>query len=140
MTLTDFGVTVNDVLEKIPLDTSQITSTTEPVSTVSLAGFIQDASSDLRGLLERSGLKVDSLGADTLRQMKTAVEAYVVAEALDAMGFMSMEARKYRQKWTDLYDRYSANPSTLADQRSRFKSNVRPKTRRAEFVGTDYEY
>src|SRR5690606_16440379 len=51
MALTDFGVMVDDVLEKLPLDTSQVSATTEPLSTVDIMGFIQDASSSLVGLM-----------------------------------------------------------------------------------------
>lgn len=141
MALTDFSVTVDDVLEKLPLDTSQITATTEPVSTTDIEGFVQDASSELRAVIDRAGIGYDSINDDTKRQMQSAVEAYAVAEALDAMGVTGRQYDKYRGKWEEARDRYTAQPSTMATSKARFKSNIdTDKSTSAEFVGTGYEF
>lgn len=141
MALTDFSVTVSDVLEKLPLDTSQISATTEPVSTTDIEGYVQDASSELRAVLDRAAINIASINDDTKRQMQSAVEAYAVAEALDAMGVTGRQYDKYRDKWRDVYDRYTAQPSALATSKSRVKSNIDTgKTTSAEFVGTGYEF
>jgi len=110
--LTSFGVTNADVLERVPLDTSQVDASSEPINTGDIDEFIQDASSAFVAILQRAGLDPASLNDDTQRQVQGAVEAYAVAEVLDVIGIGDVE--RYRQKYERLREMYASKPSMLS--------------------------
>jgi hypothetical protein len=138
MSLTDLQVTVDDVLAELPLDTSQVTSSSEPVSTGDIENWIQDGTSELANTLKRSGVVVDQLDGDSLQQLQKAVESYAVAQALDATGFLSERMEKYRRKWRELRDRYAANPQSVSPNRTSVQSSQDPDSADRSFQGHNF--
>jgi hypothetical protein len=56
MAIYDYGVTPADVKQKAPVDTRLIGVGTEPVSDGDLTEWIEEAASDLTGVLSKSGI------------------------------------------------------------------------------------
>jgi len=123
---TDIGVTVADVLRHLPVDTSQISATTSPLSTVDVGVFIQDGTSEMMGIIGKDGLEDSDLSSDSLVQIQAAVKAYAVSESLDAIGVRGTEYDKWRRKWTDIRDRYADRPALVTGTRNRVFSTVVP--------------
>lgn len=141
MALTSFGVTNADVLERVPLDTSQVDASSEPINTGDIDEFIQDASSAFVAILQRAGLDPASLNDDTQRQVQDAVEAYAVAEVLDVIGIGNVE--RYRQKYERLREMYASRPSMLSTVNGgRVRSNISTASTKpaAEFIDPSYRY
>lgn len=141
MALTSFGVTSSDVLERVPLDTSQVGAATEPISTADIDTYIQDASSSFVAILQRAGLDPANLNDDTERQVQDAVEAYCVAEVLDVIGIGDVE--RYRAKYDRLREEYASRPSMLSTVNGgRVRSNISTSSLKptAEFIDPGYRY
>jgi len=144
MALTTFSVTSDDVLERVPFDTTNVGASSKPVSTGDIDTYIQDASSRMVAVLTRAGLDPGALNDDTERQIQDAIESYCVAEILDVIGVGSgQQITRYRQNFNQLLDEYKRNPSMLSTSNSgRVKSNISQSTTKpdAEFIDTDYRY
>jgi hypothetical protein len=110
----------------LPVDTSQISATTSPLSTVDVGVFIQDGTSEMMGIIGKDGLEDSDLSSDSLVQIQAAVKAYAVSESLDAIGVRGTEYDKWRRKWTDIRDRYADRPALVTGTRNRIFSTVVP--------------
>ena len=142
MATTDFGVTTAEVLAKAPVDSSQISATSVPVSTSDVEDFVDDADSQMAGLLNAAGISSGSLTDDAKRQIQEAIKAYAVAELLDAMGALGRDYDKYRDKWSETYQRYANRPQMLNERVVRTKTNINTSSTKpdAEFIGTGYQF
>jgi hypothetical protein len=123
---TSLSVTAADVIRHLPVDASQITATTVPLSTVDIDVFIQDGTSELMGVIGKDGLDSTDLSGDALVQIQAAVKAYAVSESLDAIGVRGADYEKWRRKWEDIRDRYADRPALVVGTRNRVFSTVVP--------------
>jgi hypothetical protein len=137
---TSLGITAADVIRHLPIDASQISATTHPLSTSDIDVFIQDGTSEIAGIVGKDGLEASSLDGDALVQVKAAVKAYAVAESLDAIGVRGQDYAKWRKKWESFRDRYGDRPALLATTRNRVYSNVQDGRLGDDFNDPKYQY
>ena len=141
MTIYSFGVEAGDVLEKVPIDTSQVGPSTTPVSTGDVEEYILDRSAEAAGLLAKGGLTdEENLDETTERQVALYVR---VASALDMLDKMPMSAPEQRSDLSSERGRLYAmlnNPQLLRQRKARSRSNVdENSTATHDFTG-DYQY
>jgi hypothetical protein len=109
-----FGVTILDVIENLPIDASQITATTAPISTVSLESWILEGEDDLTSVLRRAGHDPSSVSDEIRGQMRKAVRAYATAQALKAYGLVGAQYQDYLGEYQRLYERFQEDPTTIS--------------------------
>jgi hypothetical protein len=137
---TSLSVTAADVIRHLPIDASQITATTVPLSTVDIDVFIQDGTSEIMGIVGKDGVELADLTGDALVQVQAAVKAYAVAESLDAIGVRGSEYDKWRRKWEDIRDRYADRPALVAVNRNRVFSTVQEGRLNDDFNDPTYRF
>lgn len=141
MAVTDFGVTSGDVIAHLPIDASNISATTVPLSTTDIDAYIDDASAKMAGVLQGAGLSAASLDDDATAQIASAVKWYAVAECYGALGHSKKASDDARQRWVEVYTTYKANPRAISGKSSRVRSNVdTTRSRKKRFIGTTYKF
>lgn len=141
MATTDYGVTAADVQAKLPLS-NPLTATTKPVSTSDVDEFIDDADSQMSGVLRNAGISLDDLDDDTTRQVQEAIKNYAAAQALSALNVRGQLQSQMMDQWREVYQRYQQRPQLLTKRVTRIKHNVDTddSATTAGFVGRDYKY
>ena len=140
MALSDFNVSVSDVVQKLPINASSISATTTPLSTTDIEAFISDAESIFAGLLSAQGRGVGELSEDALRQIQGGIKAYAVSECFLALGFPSKGSDDQRARFDEVRSMYASSPQSLAGSASRVKSNVDTSGIKKRFVGRQYKF
>lgn len=115
----DFNVTVNSVIDRLPVDMSQVTATTDPVSTVAIQDWIDEASAELTSLLHSKGFSEDTLPSTVRDMMKRAVRSYAASQALKAFGLIGNQYSEHMASYERIYEKYSQNQATGDRTRSR---------------------
>lgn len=118
-----FNVGITDILDKLPYDSSQITATTEPISTVKIEGFIKQVEGELVALLRKAGIRPESMSQEVSDQMAVAVRAFATSESLKALGSHGSEMDRYHQEYRDIYVRYDERPERLSGVSTKVKTN-----------------
>lgn len=127
--LSDFQVTTQDVLDKLPIIGDQVSATTAPLSTGDVDDAIQDGESRFAELLRRQGKDPGTLTDDQKRQIQTAVEAYAVAECMDIIGAVGARYDQYRNKAEEIFDRFNQDDSQVANNaKSKVITNIDDST------------
>lgn len=136
-----FGVTTARVIRRLPVDSSEVTATTE-LSIDDVEGYIKDAAAAIHGLLAQAGVDPDSIDDVTEQQCASYVEAKAVADSMDQMGASTAPGYGiYRQRADQVYNRLAARPQTLNQQVTRAQySGPKGKTLRRDFTGRNYEF
>lgn len=138
MATSTFGVTTADVIARLPFDASQISASSK-VTTSDLEGYLEDGASQLVGVIKAAGLSPGSLDDDTSTQMRAAVCAYAVAQALDRLGYSGKTRDDALRRFEDARLRYSQQHHQLAARGERFRSNISRSSSAREF-GSDFEW
>jgi len=124
MAVTTFGITFSDVLPDLPINSASISTTSTPISTGDLTAYIEDAGSQLSGVMQIAGLDPASLSDDAIQQAQAAIKSYAVGKALQHLGYSGSKLDGAFSRWREQYDRYKANPRLLKGKGSRVRSNV----------------
>jgi hypothetical protein len=142
----DYNVTVDNVLDRIPMNTSQIGPSTEPIDTGDVEDAIDGAASDVSGAIERNGIDGSDLSDEAHRQLEKVVRDGAAAEIMRRTGHV--DSSTYDSLETD-YDEAAnkyADSSHLDrdDGGGRVESSVGgdnriPDEQRSPFRGTDWE-
>lgn len=141
MATSDFGVAWGDVVAHLPIDTTDISATSTPLSTADIEAYIVDASVNFAGLLQQAGMVPIGLSDDATAQIASAIKWYAVAESFAALGYSKKSSDDARARYEAAYSRYANNSRAVSGRGSRVRSNVdTTQTRTRRFIGTDYKF
>lgn len=141
MAIYNFGLVVDDVLNDLPVDSTQIGANSTPVSTGKIEEWINDRSAMAIGMLSRAGISnVEELDDTTQRQVRIYIKSSVVADAMDKMAMSTQSGYgRYREKAATARE-VLTNAQLLKRRVGRMRSNVdTDKTPRRDFTG-DYQF
>lgn len=136
-----YNVAVNDVLTYLPI--SAVTATSRPLSTGDIEAFIEDAASQMTGVLENAGVDPTGLDDDTTAQVQEAIIKGAVYSALQKVpGVSEQRLQRALNDWIGLRDRYMDSPRSLTKRRTRALSNVSTASNKtpSTFEGIGYEF
>jgi len=140
MSLADFSVTVDDVVQDLPI----VAESLGPdmfLSEADIEEWIQEAESSIAEMLRSQGKEISQLNADQVNQVERAVEAYAVAEALDKLGAVGNKYDRFREKWESIESKIRANDDEIGDApKNGVVTNISDKTPHTDFRGVDYEF
>ena len=139
MAIDSLNVTVDEVLGRIPFDTSQVGANTDPISTSDVEDAIEGAASDMTGVLSRSGTDSSSLKDEELRQIQTAVRDGAAADLMAREGHVGDVQQELKEAFEDAKDKYSDSAELAGTAGGRVKSNVDTSPdRESPWKGTDH--
>lgn len=140
MSLADFSVTVDDVVQDLPI----VAESLGPdmfLSEADIEEWIQEAESSIAEMLRSQGKEISELNADQTNQVERAVEAYAVAEALDKLGAVGNKYDRFREKWGSIESKIRANDDEIGDAPNNgVVTNISDKAPHTDFRGVDYEF
>ncbi len=111
--------TVNSVISRTPdVDLSQITATTEPVSTVSIEDWLDEALHELSALADNHG--IDETNENVISQFQRASRAYASAQIIKRLGG---DWEPLMDKYQDTYDRYDQKPENVGGSAQKVKAS-----------------
>lgn len=113
----DFAVTVNSILDRLPMDSSQITATTEPINTGAIESWIEEATSEMASLMRQRGFTPDSISTEALGMAKRAIRSYASSEALKAFGLMGDQYSNALSEYERIFDKYKDDVAALRSER-----------------------
>lgn len=135
-----FGVDYGDVLQHLPIDSSQIGPSSEPISTSDLALYIEEAGGEVAGYLQKMNYDTSDLTEDILAQLRNAITSYAVMRALGAMGYSGAlydnARREYNRQLRQLGDR----PTLAAGYPRKNQSTISSQPPPSRFIGSNYEF
>lgn len=139
--MSSFGLTYSDVLGDLPFRTTGISTTTK-VSTTDLTGWIATAGAELAGVLAKAGIGDDplTLDADVLEQVRAAIRAYCVWQALLKLGQSAGLMASKRDEYKRLVEQYRDRPALLKGQGSEYRSNIGKTPCRPRRFGGDHKW
>lgn len=141
MAIHDYNVTASDVLDKIPLDTSMIDGSSEPVSTTTIDGYIDEAASELSGLLRRADVDGTKLEAEAEKHIQTAILNYAAAETLSKLGHTGRDYTQKRARYEDVKQTLKGSAKQLDTERGGgVKSTVNTSRATSEFQRDSYGF
>lgn len=128
-----YGVTVDDVLRVVQIDTRAITDTSYPVSRSDVQTYIDDAGSELAGLMSKGGMSIDadSVDANTKGFLARGIKAYGAMQVLLTLSQTGALYDRQKEQWDDVRSRLANNPNAVVAAPSTFRGNV-PSTRASE--------
>ncbi len=135
-----FGVDYGDVLQHLPIDSSQIGPSSEPISTSDLALYIEEAGGELAGYLAKMGYDTDDLTADVLAQLRNAIVSYAVQRALGAMGYSGALYDNARREYQRILKALGDRPALAAGYSRKPATNINPMPPPSRFGGSTYEF
>lgn len=118
-----FDLTWQDVLPELPFDTASIGTTSTP-SSADLTKYIEDAGSQLAGVLTKAGIALTGLDANTLRQVQDAIKAYAAAKAMGKIGYAGRERDARQARFDRLLADFASRPQLLAGGQASPRTNV----------------
>lgn len=131
-----FDISVVQIIDRLPPDFSQITTTTIPVNTVLIEEFIEEASSDIINLLKQAGITSYN---DTIKaQVRRAITTYAVSESLKAFGLIGDQYRAMREEYDAIYDSFK-KPERLG-QGTRAVGRSVARTSRSRYLNKDLKF
>lgn len=113
-----YGLTYTDVVAEIPrLESSNVSATTEPVSTTSIAQWLEDGAAKFNGTLSKSGITADATMAteheDAHASVAAAVKAYAVMQVMAVLGMSGPVYDAAASRFTEIYSEISSRPQQL---------------------------
>jgi hypothetical protein len=134
-----FGVTVDLVIDRIPVDGRSITATSQKVSFASIERSLSVAHGRITDALQSNGIK-EPLPVSTTLTAQQAVIAFAVYEAMDSLGF-SEKAREAKAHFDELFEEFRSRPQGLG---SAFKPRSQPAPQpfdgKWNFHGFDFKF
>lgn len=134
MAISTFSVTYTDVLPDLPINSASISASSTPISTGDITSYIEDAGSQLAGVMQIAGLDPSALDDDATQQAEAAIKSYAVGKCLQHLGYSGAKLDGAFSRWREQYDRYKANPRLLSGKGSRVRSNVDQSSTREPFT------
>lgn len=123
MSVATFGLTWHDVLPELPFDTTSIGTTSTP-SSGDLTDYLEDAGSQLAGVLAKAGISLTGLDANTQRQVQDACKAYAAAKAMARIGYAGRERDARQARFDKLLSDFAARPQLLVGGQGSPRTNV----------------
>ena len=141
MPVENFGVTIEMVTGKLPVNASRISATTR-LSTVNVSDFIERASGRIVAAMKARGLDPANLDDDTTSQARGAVEQGAIAMCLERLSRAGSPAHtRATEAYEQVAQMFERGGQGIAEQPNAFETTVdtRPSNPndRGEFVG-DY--
>jgi len=133
----DFVVTVNSVIDRLPNDLSQITATTEPVSSVSIETWVDEASSEISALFRSRGFTSANIPDDVVGMAKRAIRAYAASESLKAFGLVGNQYSTMLQEYEAIYTKYEGSNDRLGDQVKAGSKGLTRKSNSSPYLDRD---
>lgn len=126
MATTDYGVTLADVLAKLPIDASAIPATGGRLSEADLADYISEGSALVTGWLQRAGRTESALDDDARATVGIAIEAYAAMQALIKLGHGEGGAKylSFKRRFEAEEKKWSISPQLVAGAPTTVESNV----------------
>lgn len=124
---TTHSVTVTDVLEAIPVKSSRVGATTDPVSTGMIEKWIESAAGQLNAMLQRHGIDPTSLGDDETELIQSGIIAFAAAMALVKFGGAQDLRSVHFDTWKDVKKTIREQPQDLGNSQKAtavIKSNI----------------
>lgn len=141
MAVKTYSVSVTDVLAYLPM--TNVSATSKPLSSADITAYIEDAASQMTGVLESAGIDPTGLDDDTTAQVQEAIIKGAVYSSLQKVpGVSDQRLQRALSDWLGLRDRYMNSPKAFTARRSRALSNVNTDSTKtaAEFTGIEYEF
>lgn len=126
-----YSVTAQDVLDTLPADTRNVTSTSQGLNTSKVEGYIARASGQISAILVRHGIEPSSLGDDEIELIRDAVIAYAGGYSLERIGASTEQINRRFDEWKRLVDMIQSTPQNLGESQNvesarKVKSNIDP--------------
>lgn len=124
-----YQVSVQDVLDTLPANTSNVTATSNGLNTSQIEKYIARASGQITALLVRHGIDPVSVGDDEVELIRDAIIAYASGCSLDRIGASSEQVNRRYDEWKRLVEIISTRPQNLGESQnvesaSQVKSNI----------------
>ena len=130
-----YEVGVASVLGVMPVDTTEISSTSKPLSTADIVDYIERGAAEINTLIGNAD--VSASDGVTRQQCRTAVIAYAARESMKRMGMLGTQAyRDLSDEW-NLVTAKLAKSNNIAEKSSnRTQSTGTGRTRK--FSGSSF--
>lgn len=124
-----YSVTAQDVLDTLPSDTRNVTSTSQGLSTSKVEGFIARASGQISAIITRHGIDPASLGDDEIELIRDAIIAYAGGYSLERLGASGEQINRRFEEWKRLVEMIQSTPQNLGESQNvstaqKVKSNI----------------
>lgn len=97
-----WGVTVEDVLDRLPLARGSVTASSAGLTTGMIERWVRTASGILGALLVRNGIEPDSLGVYERELARDGVASYAESKALAAREYPEEAIRRAWDAWEEV--------------------------------------
>jgi hypothetical protein len=135
MSVETFSVTFTDVIAQLPIDGSEVSTTSAPLSTVNVSDFILQGAAEVNTTLGNAG--VSASDSVTHQQCRTAVISYGVMMSLQSMGMLGTQAyRDAKEQWDLFYASMRKSNNINAKATDTTLSTSTGKTRTPNFSGS----
>lgn len=124
MAIETHNITTDDVLDRLPLETSRITATSKGLDTGQLDAWVVEAAGQLNALLSRAGADVDNLDDKDTELVRAGILAYAVARALEVANASDDQINRHWSQWLSTKDIVSTSPDTLSGRSDSFHTNI----------------
>ncbi len=114
MSLYTYGLTAQDVISELPgVDSSEITATSVPVTTLDVENFISDGASRLNTVLDKYNIvPASNMDVETHGNLRASVKWFAVAAVAFNMGLEETYDRA-NLRWEKAYQEWSNRPEQL---------------------------
>lgn len=112
MAIDSFNTSRAQVKRKLPGDTSNIGTGTEPISDGDIDEVIDEKASQMAGVLERASVQASDLSDEAEKQLQEAIAAGAAAECMAQAGMSGERQSKRQEQFESLRERY-ANQTNL---------------------------
>lgn len=123
------SVTVDMVLDTLPVNTTQVTATSNGLNLGLVEGYISRAAGQVNALLVRHGMSPESLDPNSSQVAQDAIVAYSAAYSLERLGASPDQIERRLREYKELINTLKTDPQSLGsaqDQVSALgvKSNI----------------
>lgn len=141
MTVNVHTVTVEDVLNRLPMAQGSVTETSKGLNTGMIESFIKTAAGILNALLNRAGASPDTLGADEIELLREGIISYAESRCLVARDYSEDKINRAYRQWEEIRKTIRDYPGDLGQAVSagaRIVSNVNTSDPTVKRWGSGY--
>lgn len=122
-------VTVEMVLDTLPVNTTTVTATSNGLNYGMVDGFISRAAGQVNALLVRHGISPESLDPDSSQLAQDAIVAYSAAYSLEKLGASPDLIERRLREYKELINTLKSDPQSLGSAQDQsqalgVKSNI----------------
>lgn len=107
------GVSAQDVLQTLPVNTVSVTATSSGLNFGIIDGFVERAAGQVNAQLVRHGMEPTSLDPNSTQIARDAIIAYAAAQALERMGGSAEQIERRLREWRDLTQLLRQQPQVM---------------------------